>query len=153
MGVKGVITANTANFTSVGQMAFCESGLTGTVTISKNCKFVVPQYSALGNIGMFYDHSQVTEVIIEEGVEKIGTNADDSMFSLCKIKSITIPSTLKRINGYAFAYNKELSEVNIPAGSTITYNCQRGTGAFQGCSGLSLAEKQKIKDTGYKGEF
>lgn len=151
--VKGKITANTKNFTSVGQCAFAFSGLSGTVTISKNCKFIIPIGSPQGDMGMIFEGSLITGVIIEDGVEKIGTNEDDSMFSLCKIKSITLPKSLKQINGYAFAFNKELTEINIPDGTKIIYNCQFGTDAFSGCSGLNLAAKQKIKNTGYTGAF
>lgn len=96
-------------------------------------------------------HNDVTDVVIGEGVTGLGGNA----FANCgKLKSVTIPGSIKKFGGsafsgcgsltrvtigtgvetigdYAFWKCGSLEEVNIPAGVT-----RIGTFAFYGCNAL-----------------
>lgn len=62
-----------------------------------------------------------------DNVKYIGTNA----FNHCDIRTLDLPSSLTEINGRAFAFNENLSSVNIPANiSSID------EGAFLSCTAL-----------------
>ncbi len=110
------------NAASSGTLENCEWSLDGTVlTISGNGAMpYIPDDKPWGDA--------VTEVIINEGVTSVGICA----FNNCKtLEKVTLPSTLKVIEGYAFANCQALFEVNLPSGvTTIDYN------AFQGCASL-----------------
>lgn len=51
-----------------------------------------------------------TEYTVHPGVEEIGTYA----FYYCDLKSVTLPQTLKSIEGYAFARSDSLQSIYIP---------------------------------------
>lgn len=57
--------------------------------------------------GAFFDNTELEEVILPEGLEKI----DARVFLNTKIRKITIPSTVKRIEAQAFWSCHELKEV------------------------------------------
>ncbi len=101
--------------------------------------------------------TQLEKVVIEDGVETIGTSA----FSFCQyLKEVTLPSTLKTIENSVF-YTTKISEIKLPDGLTTIGNsaflsCSElteveipntvtsiGTGAFNGCSSM---EKVKLPD-------
>ena len=81
----------------------------------------------------FYDAADADDlgemvVTMGENVETIGNNA----FDLCeKLMSITLPSTLKLINGYAFS-SSGLTGISIPASVDSI-----GEGAFRSCGSLA----------------
>ena len=64
---------------------------------------------------------------IPEGVVEIGDNA----FAEAGLESIMLPSSLKKIGSYAFAYNTDVKDLYIPASLTEIL-----WGAFFGCSSL-----------------
>lgn len=69
----------------------------------------------------------VISVIIPEGVEHIGSNA----FNWCKyLKTVTLPTTLKTINYYAFS-GTPLESIEIHDGCILSYSL------FWGCDSLS----------------
>ena len=105
---------------------------------------------------MFADNSLLTSVIIGKGVKTIGNNAfyqcgnDESVneltitlgenitnicenaFCYCwKLKSITLPSSVKLIEGYAF-YETDLTDITIPASVDSL-----GGRAFGSCANLA----------------
>ena len=59
----------------------------------------------------FYQCTNLSEVVFNEGLETIGMYAFDS----CKLKKINFPSTLTTIEQCAFESNKSISYVFIPA--------------------------------------
>ncbi len=64
---------------------------------------------------MFYDNSDIEEVIISNGVEIIGERA----FILCKnLKSVSIPDSVKKIGQGAFQGCSSLTEFTLPGGVT-----------------------------------
>ena len=71
----------------------------------------------------FYNNRSLEEVVLEEGVVKIGENA------FCKCESlwhIRLPSTLLRVNNWAFLGCTSLREMNLPEGITQIGRCAFG---------------------------
>ena len=68
---------------------------------------------------------EITEVIIEEGITKVGNNA----FSGCKgLKKVTLPHSINNIGDYAFRDCVELQDINLNTeianiGSGALYKC------------------------------
>lgn len=77
----------------------------------------------------FQDCTNLEEIVIPEGVTEIG----EGTFHSCeKLKTVSLPSTLKRIGKYAFTCCDSLEEVTIPQGVTAIDD-----GAFHHCFSLS----------------
>ena len=76
----------------------------------------------------FYNNSNLTSVIIPEGVTKIGEYAFQSCYNL---ESVTLPSTLTKIGNYAFQ-SCNLREIVIPGSVSVI-----GNGAFESCNNLT----------------
>ena len=75
--------------------------------------------------------TKLEKVVIEDGVETIGTSA----FSFCQyLKEVTLPSTLKTIENSVF-YTTKISEIKLPDGLTTI-----GNSAFLSCSELTEVE-------------
>ncbi len=106
--------------------------------------------------------------------EKIGREA----FWPSKIKTITLPDSIKSIGQQAFRDCIALESINLPAsleeiGVSVFSGCSNlkeiiipdsltslsfdpgisGSRAFNGCSSLSLAMQARLKQLGYEGEF
>ena len=58
-----------------------------------------------------FQHSNLKEVVLEEGVEKIG---DQSFYNCYNLNKIELPSTLKSIGGGAFYGCLGLTEITLP---------------------------------------
>ena len=94
---------------------------------------------------------QITKVVIEDGVSKLGDNA----FNGCGFTSIVLPKTVRPIGAYTFARCASLTEITLPNSVTSIaknafFNCTGltsitipesvntiGENAFQNCSKLS----------------
>lgn len=139
MELKGKIDIDLSNITSIDDGAFTNSDLSGTIKFSKNLEFIGAKA---------FKQTKITAVIIEEGV----TSVLNGTFMNCpNLKSVTLPSTLTKIENYAFSDCSALTEVIIPEGTKIDYKSDMF--AFIRCTSLSLATKAKIKATGYNGYF
>lgn len=69
----------------------------------------------------------IETVVIEEGITSVG---DYSLYQVCA-SEISLPSTLRSIGNYSFAYNTQITKIEIPFGvQTI------GASAFENCSSL-----------------
>jgi len=75
-----------------------------------------------------YNNTDITSVIIEEGVTSIGDYVFQSCFSLT---SVTIPDSVTSIGTWAFSDCNSLTSVKIGSGVTSI-----GEGAFWNCSSL-----------------
>ncbi len=62
----------------------------------------------------FYKCTKLSEVILNEGLERIGSYAFDS----CQLKKVIIPSTCTVVENSAFEYNKDLYQVYLPISVT-----------------------------------
>ena len=89
------------------------------------------------------------EVVIPEGITHVGDLSNTGL------KSVTLPSTLKRICEYAFSNCRNLEEVIIPESITsLDFTFEYGD--FDSCfekTNLDLKEQAKIRNLGYKGQF
>ena len=90
------------------------------ITIPGTIK-AIPAYS-------FDNCTKLKEVVLEEGIETIGSCA----FEGCKISKLKIPSTCKTIESYAFYNNTQLYQVYIPSSVTTI-----GSTAFGTLNGLA----------------
>lgn len=73
------------------------------------------------------------EINIPEGVVQIGVSASHGSFSnQSGITRATLPSTIRRIENYCFAYCTNLTDITIPSGLTYI-----GAYAFSGCTSLT----------------
>lgn len=147
-GIKGKINIDLSNITSIGDGAFTNSDLSGTITISKNLEFDGSKEYPSNVCTAVFSGTKITAVVIEEGVTSL--KGEDLFYKCPELKSVTIPASLTEIGQFAFAQCSALTEVKIPEGTKINYI---GSNAFPGCTSLSLATKAKIKASGYTGGF
>ena len=113
-------------------------------------------HSSCGGTGQkekYVLENSITKVVVKEGVTSLG---DTSIYKLPKLKSVSLPSTLKSIGKSALGNNESLKKITIPdsveiigqrafAGSGLTsivipdgVTTIRG-GAFKGCVSLTSA--------------
>jgi hypothetical protein len=160
--VDVIVPGTFKNLPVVGIRGFRYSDIQ-QITLPESLKFI--------DFGAFQE-SEITSIVIPEGV----TDIADSAFKDCEnLTSVTFPSSLKRIGDGAFSGCKSLTEIKIPSGHTISYGSYTGTPSpkgvfiadldfyflnrsddsksFKGCSRLSAASRQALKDSGYIGEF
>lgn len=138
------VSAATTNTATNGTTGGCSWKLEGTVlTISGNGKMANYSFSSKAPWG-----TDITEVIIKDGVTSVGnyafytcwslvsvelpnsiTTIGDSSFSYCtSLKTITIPNSLKSFGNNAFYHCRSLPSIIIPDGVTSI-----GNGAFDSC--------------------
>jgi len=101
----------------------------------------------------YRDANNITEVVIPEGVVKIGSSAFEYIDNL---KSANIPASIEVIDNHAFAYCKNLETLTIPDsltkivfGHEILGTWYDAYAAFDGCGKLPLKTRQRLKDLGY----
>ena len=97
-------------------MAFIACRLDEIVFDSPEADYVLDGNLLMNRAGteVFYclGSKKTGDVVIPEGVEVIHEGA----FAQCSMRSITLPSTLRVIEGFAFFGVKQLQEITIPAG-------------------------------------
>ena len=123
--------------TVIGDYMFYETNLT-RVVLPKNVRSI-KSYA--------FSKSKVREVQMFDGVEWIY----ESAFRNCaQLKSITLPKTVKRVDGYAFEYCSQLKTVVL--GDSVT---ALGYGCFFNCSALESVEipssLKKIEESAFYG--
>ncbi|MBQ7906939.1 MAG: leucine-rich repeat protein [Clostridia bacterium] len=117
-GVKASFTL-TNSLDSVGAEAFRNTGISGTVTISRNCTSIGSQ--------AFYGCTGITAVVFEEGCQ-ITTIESDAFNGCTGLTSIVIPDSVTTIGGSAF-YNVPATNINIPTSLTsLGARAYRNTG-------------------------
>lgn len=90
--------------------------------------------------GLFYGQSEMTSIVLPEGIISIDYGAFRGCSSL---EALVIPEAIKRIGSSAFSGCSSLAEMTIPAGVrwndsewTEEYDDGVPSGLFNGCSGL-----------------
>ncbi|WP_220124398.1 leucine-rich repeat domain-containing protein, partial [Metamycoplasma hominis] len=101
----------------------------------KTTKVTIPDSIKEIDKGAFSWCTNLKEVILNEGLEKIG----DEAFSSTKIESITIPGSVKEIGEYAFSGCENLKEVILNEGLE-----KIGYGAFAGAFNYTKIESITI---------
>lgn len=127
-------------------LILCPAGKTGTVVIpegvtgirksafsmSKISKVILPDSMISLQSEAFYVCEYLKEIDFGHGIERIGGNGNQHVFSGCSIKKLVFPPQVKEIGINAFFSCGELKEVIFNEGlETI----QRG--AFRGCPRLT----------------
>ena len=127
-------------------LIICPTGKTGTVVIpdgvtrirksafsrSKISKVIFPDSMVSLQNEAFYGCEYLTEIDFGHGIEQIGGNENQHIFSGCSMKKLVFPPQVKEIGINAFFSCGELKEVIFNEGlETI----QRG--AFRGCPRLT----------------
>ena len=98
----------------------------GTLTISGQGATADYQY---GNSPWYSNRSQIQQVVVEEGVTKLG----NYLFYECgNIGQVTLPNSVIGIGGSTFGFCNALTELKLP--DTLE---SIGAGAFWGCTGLT----------------
>ena len=93
-------------------------------------------------MGLTYD-SQITEIVIPEGVEEIG----DRAFYYCPtVKEITLPTTLKKIGTNPFGLNQSLSKFHL---DDSQYFKVQGNVLFNGDMTELICYPRGLKNTTY----
>jgi len=113
---------------SISNDAFKECTALTSIILGDNLKYIDDE--------VFCGCTSLTSVKIGKGINRIGKEAFKDCSSLT-----TFDIGVKKL---PYFYNSELWKKDI--------NGYLGD-VFKGCSSLSLKEKKKIKDSGYKGEF
>ncbi len=94
-------------------------------------KAILPQSLSKLPQGMFCDSGKDLEIVWPSNLEAIGNGA----FQNSKLKKITLPSTVKEIERYAFRYCYELESIQLSASLEII-----GAMAFEQCNSLKTLE-------------
>jgi len=134
---KNIFHITLMSLVTAGLMCSCDNGVNktgpltwkfkdGTLTISG--QGVMPNY----DIAPWDKHKvDITNVLIEYGIENVGNKAFSGLMSLRKIE---IPSSILSIGDYAFQGCIGLTSITIPSTLTI------GDYAFEGCVGLTSVD-------------
>lgn len=127
-------------------LIICPTGKTGTVVIpdgvtrirksafsrSKISKVIFPDSMVSLQNEAFYGCEYLTEIDFGHGIEQIGGNGNQHIFSGCSMKKLVFPPQVKEIGINAFFSCGELKEVIFNEGlETIQ------SGAFRGCPRLT----------------
>lgn len=127
-------------------LIICPTGKTGTVVIpdgvtrirksafsrSKISKVIFPDSMVSLQNEAFYGCEYLTEIDFGHGIEQIGGNGNQHIFSGCSMKKLVFPPQVKEIGINAFFSCGELKEVIFNEGlETIQM------GAFRGCPRLT----------------
>jgi len=155
-----------------------KKGIVITKYMGKGGKVVIPakiedypvveigEKAFLGQTDSGYNNAnEITEVVIPEGVVRIGNSAFRWIDNL---KSVTFPASLENIaSDWAFAQCENLETLTIPNSLTkIYFGTDLGyveilgenvafdaVNVFWGCGKLPLKTRSRLQELGYKGSF
>lgn len=132
------VTSNAAQIVEQGDC----SGFGGNVgwVVTDDGTLIISGTGEMGNYGgsgepakPWLQHSlDVTKLVINEGVTRIGNKAFGDMKYLA---SVSLPESLVSIGNNAFERCRELTDIQLPSNLT-----ELGTGAFLECDGLEYIE-------------
>ena len=108
------------NILTIEREAFWGCGFTGTLTIPANILTIMPY--------TFRDCTGFTDLIIEDGLDRIHFNA----FQDCAFTSVTLPSTITRLDQSCFRGNSNLTDFTFPESLTII-----GQGVLVQCTNIT----------------
>jgi hypothetical protein len=116
---------------------------------------VVPASVVTIGRNAFYRIENLTSATLPDGLKMIPLY----LFQYCgKLTTVNLPASLEEIDTGAFFRCGELNNLTIPASlSSIKFTGvitgTEGNEAFQGCSKLPIATRQKLQGLGYKDVF
>mgnify|MGYP000907906530 CR=1 FL=1 len=135
----------------INERAFAGSGLEA-IEISNSVKEIgaLSPWYGYSKEGVFADCQNLKTVTVGNGIEVISAQAFPGCTNLA---TVTIGSGIQSIGKCAFSDCTSLTTVNIGAENVKYEDNYNGRGSFSSCSALSLKEKQKLRESGYRGEF
>lgn len=93
-----------------------------------------------------FQKTKIKTITLPDSIKSI----DNEAFSCYALESINFPASLKSLGGYAFYGCRNLKEIIIPDSLT---SVSFGSDVFEACSSLPLATQARLKQLGYKGKF
>ena len=119
----------TVNCSSGGNFSIVKSS--GAVTSQSNCGGTAqfPEYTKIIAAEVFMNARSLTSVRFNEGLTVIGSHS----FAASGLTSIELPSTITKIDSFAFGYLSKVTSVSFPS-SLLSI----GSGAFYGTSLTSI---------------
>lgn len=96
-----------------------------------------------------FKDSKIKTITLPDSIKEIGRDAFKNCIAL---ESINLPASLEMINSSAFNECSNLKEIIIPDSLTSVDFEMWGT-EFRGCSSLPLATQARLKQLGYEGSF
>lgn len=97
----------------------------------------------------FKENTKIKTITLPDSIKSIG----DGVFYKCTaLESINLPASLEWIGWWAFNYNTNLKEIIIPD-SLTSLGFSDVEDSFRGCSSLPLATQARLKQLGYKRSF
>lgn len=96
----------------------------------------------------FSRNTKIKTITLPDSIKSIGWSA---FFGCTALESINFPASLESVGMDAFGLNENLKEIIIP--DSLTSVEFSDPDPFYGCSSLPLATQARLKQLGYKGEF
>lgn len=139
---NGTIVKNNVVLTAEMVDNFNLIGSNGVATVPSVYTYGSTEYHIVEiGKGAFSKRTNLTKVIISEGIKAIGAYGDDAsvyydssapFFGCSNLQSVTIPDTVITIGAYAFAQCSNLTNIAIPNSVATLHR-----GAFYGCRKLN----------------
>ena len=115
-----------SSVTEIGMSAFAGCYNVKSVYVT-NLEVLWSADTSVGNgYKLYLNGEEVKELVVPEGVKKVGNNAFANCFSLT---SVTIPSTVTNIGAYAFIGCSELQSIKVAAGNAV-YDSRESSNAI-----------------------
>lgn len=113
------------------------------MTVRKEWQYKISTYA---EAKYTFQGSNVEEVLFENGLEIV-----EGFRNCTNLKKVILPSTVQKIDFYAFSFCSSLSEIVIPDDLT-EIKAFDGNQIFDGTA-IALKTQVKLRKLGYKGKF
>ncbi len=97
-----------------------------------------------------FDDTKIKTITLPDSIKEIESQA---FINCIALESINLPASLEWVDGVTFTFCSNLKEIIIPDSLTSVRFPKGGESVFGGCSSLPLATQARLKQLGYKGSF
>jgi len=134
---QALVSINLENVTFIGPGAFSGTGIKSVTLSSKLTRIN----------GDTFSNTKLESITIPEGTTEISS----TVFKNCSLlKTVILPSTIKKIGFESFFKCTSLTNVTIP---DTVQKIEFWEGCFGGCSNLPLSVQADLRKRGYTGSF
>lgn len=187
--IQGLPVKEVEFYNDVATAVVVSDGCTSVTIVGKNIKYIslpdsVTEYSRLGDTSItefevpagvkvvnelpptlekisfrgapeeigekaFKENTKIKTITLPDSIKRIDYMA---FYTCTALESINFPASLESVSWSAFDYNENLKEIIIPD-SLTSVSFPSGESIFSGCSSLPLATQARLKQLGYKGKF